>query len=556
MPSHKPRKLKLIPLGGLGEVGKNMMVLEYSGDIIIVDAGLMFPSEEMLGIDVLIPSIDVLLERRHRIKGIFITHGHEDHIGALPYILSQLDVPVYATKFARELILTKIKRRGGQGIKPRIYQVRAGNRVSLGHFKVEFFPVCHSIPDAMGLVISTPVGTVVHSGDFKLDHSPVIGEPTDLGRLAQLGAKGVLALLSDSTYAELSGYTPAEKEVSETLERVMAEAQGRVIITTFASLVSRVQQVLNASAKYKRRVFITGRGMIDMVATATKLGYLKVPENVFCRVEDLNQLPHNKIVLLATGSQGEPTSALVRIANREHKQIRIVPGDTVVMSATPIPGNEALVNRTMDSLFRQGARVIYGKLEQVHVHGHGSREELKLLLRLVKPRFFVPIHGEYRHLWLHADLARSMGMPAENVFVIEDGDILEFGPNFAKLAGKVSAGTTYVSGLLRGDLKSPVLKERNLLARDGAVVVNAVVDKRSGELLSDIDIRTRGFIDASQQEELLEQAKKEILIALRQDKKSPVERRILEEKVQGMLSRFFYTHTHRHPLVLVLIMVV
>lgn len=556
MPSHKPRKLKLIPLGGLGEVGKNMMVLEYSGDIIIVDAGLMFPSEEMLGIDVLIPSIDVLLERRHRIKGIFITHGHEDHIGALPYILSQLDVPVYATKFARELILTKIKRRGGQGTKPRIYQVRAGNKVSLGHFKVEFFPVCHSIPDAMGLVISTPVGTVVHSGDFKLDHSPVIGEPTDLGRLAQLGAKGVLALLSDSTYAELSGYTPAEKEVSETLERVMAEAQGRVIITTFASLVSRVQQVLNASAKYKRRVFITGRGMIDMVATATKLGYLKVPENVFCRVEDLNQLPHNKIVLLATGSQGEPTSALVRIANREHKQIRIVPGDTVVMSATPIPGNEALVNRTMDSLFRQGARVIYGKLEQVHVHGHGSREELKLLLRLVKPRFFVPIHGEYRHLWLHADLARSMGMPAENVFVIEDGDILEFGPNFAKLAGKVSAGTTYVSGLLRGDLKSPVLKERNLLARDGAVVVNAVVDKRSGELLSDIDIRTRGFIDASQQEELLEQAKKEILIALRQDKKSPVERRILEEKVQGMLSRFFYTHTHRHPLVLVLIMVV
>lgn len=555
MPSHKPHKLKLIPLGGLGEVGKNMMILEYSGDIIVIDAGLMFPSEEMPGIDVLIPSIDVLLERRHRIKGIFITHGHEDHIGALPYILSQLDVPVYATKFARELILTKLKRRG-RGIKPRIYQVRAGNKVSLGHFRIEFFPVCHSIPDAMGLVISTPVGTIVHSGDFKLDHSPVIGEPTDLGRLAQLGAKGVLALLSDSTYAELSGYTPAEKEVSETLDRIMAEARGRVIITTFASLVSRVQQVLNVSARHKRRVFITGRGMIDMIDTATKAGYLKVPENVFCQAEDLSQLPHDRIVLLATGSQGEPTSALVRIANREHKQIRIVPGDTVVMSATPIPGNEALVNRTVDSLFRQGARVIYGKLAQVHVHGHGSREELKLLIRLVKPRFFVPIHGEYRHLWLHADLARSMGMPAENVFVIEDGDILEFGPNFAQVAGKVSAGTTYVSGLLRGDLKSPVLKERNLLARDGAVVVNAVVNKRSGELLSEIDIRTRGFVDAPQQGELLEQAKKEILIALRQDKKSPVERRILEEKVQGMLSRFFYTHTHRHPMVLVLIMVV
>ncbi len=555
MPSHKPHKLKLIPLGGLGEVGKNMMILEYSGDIIVIDAGLMFPSEEMPGIDVLIPSIDVLLERRHRIKGIFITHGHEDHIGALPYILSQLDVPVYATKFARELILTKLKRRG-RGIKPRIYQVRAGNKVSLGHFRIEFFPVCHSIPDAMGLVISTPVGTIVHSGDFKLDHSPVIGEPTDLGRLAQLGAKGVLALLSDSTYAELSGYTPAEKEVSETLDRIMAEARGRVIITTFASLVSRVQQVLNVSARHKRRVFITGRGMIDMIDTATKAGYLKVPENVFCQAEDLSQLPHDRIVLLATGSQGEPTSALVRIANREHKQIRIVPGDTVVMSATPIPGNEALVNRTVDSLFRQGARVIYGKLAQVHVHGHGSREELKLLIRLVKPRFFVPIHGEYRHLWLHADLARSMGMPAENVFVIEDGDILEFGPNFARVAGKISAGTTYVSGLLRGDLKSPVLKERNLLARDGAVVVNAVVNKRSGELLSEIDIRTRGFVDAPQQGELLEQAKKEILIALRQDKKSPVERRILEEKVQGMLSRFFYTHTHRHPMVLVLIMVV
>ena len=377
----KPR-LKIIPLGGLSEIGKNMMVMEYENDIIVIDAGLMFPDEEMLGVDVVIPDFSYLLENRERIRGIIITHGHEDHVGALPFLLPELNVPVYSTKLTQGLISVKLKqRRVRSGAK--LKAISPGSGVTLGRFRIELFSVCHSIPDSVGLIIYTPVGTIVHSGDFKLDYTPVDGRPTNLSRLAQLGAKGVLLLLSDSTYAELPGYTPSERVVGENLDRVIAEAPGRVIVTTFSSLVSRIQQVINSAAKHQRRVFVVGRSMSDTVQMALELGYLNAPNGILARLDELRGMPHNKIVFVTTGSQGEPTSALVRMANRDHRQLHIISGDTVVISATPIPGNEALVNRTVDNLFKQGAQVFYDKVAQVHVHGHASQEELKLLLNLV-----------------------------------------------------------------------------------------------------------------------------------------------------------------------------
>ncbi|MFC1903623.1 ribonuclease J, partial [Chloroflexota bacterium] len=462
-------KLRVIPLGGLSEIGKNMIAMEYGNDIIIIDAGLMFPEEEMLGIDLVIPDISYLLHKKDKIKGIVITHGHEDHVGALPYVLPQLKAPIYATRLTLGLIRVKLKERkafDGAVLK----EVIPGEQLVLGNFKIEFFPVCHSIPDSVGLIIDTPAGIVVHSGDFKLDYTPVSGKPTDLSRLAQVGGQGVLLLLSDSTYAEMPGYTPSERVVGETLDNIMANSPGRVIVTTFSSLISRVQQVIDAAAKYQRRVFVIGRSMNDTVRMALELGYLNAPDGMLGRIDEARGLPHDKIVFITTGSQGEPTSALVRMANRDHHQVHIHPGDTIVISATPIPGNEAVVNRTVDNLFKQGAQVVYSKLAQVHVHGHGSQEELKLLLNLVKPRFFMPIHGEYRHLSLHASLAQSVGVPKENIFVLEDGEVLELSSEVAKVAGKVSSGNVYVDGLSVGDIGGIVLRNRRMLSKDGIVV--------------------------------------------------------------------------------------
>ncbi|MBA7586279.1 Ribonuclease J [subsurface metagenome] len=382
----KPR-LKIIPLGGLSEIGKNMMLIEYADDIIIIDAGLMFPEEEMLGIDLVIPDISYLLEHREKIRGIIVTHGHEDHVGALPYLLPQLNVPVYSTKLTQGLISVKLKERRKLS-EAKLKMIPPGGTLTLGKFKIEFFPVCHSIPDSVGLIIYTPIGTIVHSGDFKIDYTPVSGKPTDLSRLAQLGAQGVLLLLADSTYAELPGYTPSEMVVGETLDHIMADAPGRVIVTTFSSLVSRVQQVIDSAAKHQRRVCIVGRSMTDTANMALELGYLNAPDGILARIDEVRGIPHDKIVFVTTGSQGEPTSALVRMANRDHRQLHILRGDTVVFSASPIPGNEALINRTVDSLFRQGAQVLYSKVSRVHVHGHASQEELKLLVNLVKPKFF------------------------------------------------------------------------------------------------------------------------------------------------------------------------
>jgi len=551
MPKHK---LRVIPLGGLGEIGKNMMALEYGNDIVVIDAGLMFPSEDMPGVDLLIPDISYLLAKQNNIRGIVITHGHEDHIGALPYVLSRISPPIYATKFTRELILVELKQRGVK-TDAKLNMVSPGSRITLGNFAIEFFPVCHSIPDCVGLIIHTPLGVVVHSGDFKIDYTPVICEATNFKQLASLGEKGVLLLLSDSTYAELPGYTPSESVVSETLDRIVSGAKGRVIITTFASLVSRVQLVFDIAAKHSRRVFIIGRSMREIVNMALKTGYLTAPPGITCRLDELKTLPHNRVIVLSTGSQGELTSALVRMANRDpSSRVQIVQGDTVVISATPIPGNETLVSKTTDSLFRQGANVIYDKLAKVHVHGHGSQEELKLLISLVKPKFFVPVHGEYRHLSLHANLAQSMGIPEDNTFILENGDVLELTRDSGKVVDRTRVGVIYVSGPITGELDNAVLRDRKLLSRDGVVVVTVAVDAESGKLVEKPRIATRGLIDSGEEQTLIEKGQDVVLSAL-QDGKGISKRRLvdhgfIDNKVRNSLSRFLYERIHRRPIII------
>lgn len=542
-------RLRVIPLGGLSEIGKNMMVLECQEDIIVIDAGLMFPEEGMLGVDLVIPDISYLLERRDRIKGMLVTHGHEDHIGALPYVLPQLDVPIYCTQLTHGLISVKLKERKALA-KASLNVLPPGGRVTLGCFQIEFFPVCHSIPDAVGLIINTPVGTIVHSGDFKLDFTPVSGNPTDLSRLAQVGREGVLLLLSDSTYAELPGYTPSERVVGEALDHIMAEAPGRVIITTFSSLISRIQQVIDSATKYERRVFVVGRNMTNIVHMAVELGYLRAPDGLLGRLDELKGMPHDKIVFVTTGSQGEPTSALVRIANRDHHQIHIVPGDTVAISATPVPGNEALVAKTMDNLLRQGANVVYNSMAPVHVHGHASQEELKLMLNLVRPQYFVPIHGEYRHLSLHAKLAESIGIPRESIFLMDDGDVLEIGPQMAKVTGKVSSSNVYVDGLSVGDIGTVVLRDRKMLSRDGMVVVIIAINRQTGKLVGRPDIVSRGFVDTREAKEMLDESRDLVARVLDRGGDHPAQWSFVNVKVRDTLNKFYYEQTKRRPMIL------
>jgi ribonuclease J len=544
-------KLKVIPLGGLSEIGKNMMLLEYADDIIIIDAGLMFPGEDMMGIDLVIPDISYLLENRSKIKGMVITHGHEDHIGALPYFLPQLDIPVYSTKLTQGIISVKLRGNRAARFQTNLNVLSVDRQISLGSFKVEFFPVCHSIPDSVGMIIHTPVGTVVHSGDFKLDYTPVDGKPTDLSKLARLGNQNVLLLLSDSTYVELPGYTPSEKIVGETLDRVIAEAPGRVIITTFSSLISRIQLVIDSAVRYQRRVFIVGRSMLDTTRIAGELGYLKVPDGTLGQLDELRNLPRGKIIIITTGSQGEPTSALVRMANRDYRQLHILRGDTVVFSASPIPGNEALIHRTIDSLFKQGARVFYSTISQVHVHGHGSQEELKLLLNLVKPKYFMPIHGEYRHLSLHTQLAQSVGIPKENTFALEDGDVLELNQNSARITNKISISNVYVDGLSVGDVGSVVLRNRRMLSRDGIVVVIITLNRQTGQLMGRPDIVSRGFVDTRESKDMIEASRELVVQALDHSKTiRPADLSFVTNKVRDKLNKFYYQQTKRRPMIL------
>jgi len=545
------RTLRVIPLGGLGEIGKNMTVFECGDDIIIVDAGLMFPTEEMLGIDRLIPDFTYVVQNKERVRGIVITHGHEDHIGALPYLMRLIDVPIYATKLSARLISASATRSGGK--KPTIHEVEKGQVVKLGQFSVEMFSVCHSIPDAAGLIIETPVGTVVHTGDFKLDHTPVIGEPTDLHRLALLRTKEVLLLLSDSTYVELPGYTPSEQNVAASLDRIMSGAPGRVIVATFSSLVARIQQVFDVAAKYKRKVFVTGRSMEGIVKIASELGYLKLPPKTLAKYDQIHNLPHDHIVILTTGTQGEPTSALVRMANREHPQVSIAAGDTVVMSATPIPGNEATVSKTIDNLFRFGADVVYGSVSQVHVHGHGSQDELKTVLNLVKPKYFMPVHGEYRHLARHARLATSMGVPAQNTFVMGNGDVLELTAKSGKVVNQVQAEDIVANGTITGVLDLNMLRDRRLLSRDGVVIVGLTMSAETGKLVGMPEILNKGFVDTGDNGELLDGAKKVVAAAVAQGKRPIKKRTTVEGRAKDALARYLYDKTHRRPMIIPLV---
>jgi ribonuclease J len=543
-------KLRIIPLGGLGEIGKNMMVLELPQDMIMIDAGLMFPEEEMLGVDLVIPDISYVRERQKKLRAIIITHGHEDHTGALPYVLRELRAPVYCTRLTRGLISVKLKEH--KLLKEAdLRAVTPGEKIRLGAFQVEFVRVTHSIPDSCGLAIRTPVGTVIHSGDFKLDHTPVMGEPTDLPRWAELGNEGVLLLLSDSTYAESPGYTPSEQVVGEALDRIMATAPGRVIVATFASLISRVQQVIDAAHNNGRRVFITGRSMVDNVQMALELGYLSPPENVLAPIDQLSRMRPQKVVIISTGSQGEPTSALVRMASRDHRHIKIAPGDTVVMSASPIPGNEMLINRTIDNLGRLGAQVLYTRIADVHVHGHAAQEELKMLLSLVNPRFFVPVHGEYRHLMTHAGLAQAMGLAQDHAFILEDGDILELDERGGKVVGRVAADHVYVDGLAVG-VNQVVLRDRRRLASDGIIVVILTVDKQTGRPLGQPDVVARGFMDTGGAEEILENSRKQVMRALKgADHRS--EWADVNARVRDALAQYVYHETRTRPMILPLI---
>jgi ribonuclease J len=540
-------KLRIIPLGGLGEIGKNMMVLELPQDMIIIDAGLMFPEEEMLGVDLVIPDISYVRERQKKLRAIIITHGHEDHTGALPYVLRELRAPIYCTRLTRGLISVKLKEH--KLLKEAdLRTVSPGEKITLGAFQVEFVRVTHSIPDSCGLAIRTPVGTVIHSGDFKLDHTPVMGEPTDLPRWAELGHQGVLLLLSDSTYAESPGYTPSEQVVGEALDRIMATAPGRVIVATFASLISRVQQVIDAAYRNGRRVFITGRSMVDNVQMALELGYLSAPENVLTPIDQLSRMQPQKIAIISTGSQGEPTSALVRMASRDHRHIQIAPGDTVVMSASPIPGNDMLINRTIDNLCRLGAQVLHTRIADVHVHGHAAQEELKMLLSLVNPRFFIPIHGEYRHLMSHARLAQAMGLAQDNAFILEDGDILELDGKGGRVVGRVVADHVYVDGLAVG-VNQVVLRDRRRLASDGIIVVILTVDKHSGRLVGEPDVVARGFMDTEEAGEILDKARRQVTRALKgaEHHSDPAD---VNARVRDALAQYLYQETRRRPMIL------
>ena len=539
--------LRIIPLGGLGEIGKNMMALECGDDIIVVDCGVQFPSEDMLGVDLIIPNVSYLVERSERVRGILITHGHEDHIGALPHILPQLDVPVLAPKLAHGLIAVKLhENRASRGMSARPIEPDVDYQLG-ANFTARWFRVCHSIPDAMGIAISTPLGTVIHTGDFKIDHTPVDGHTIDLTTLAQYGNDGVLLLCSDSTYAEIPGYTPSEQILGDALDRAIGDAPGRVMVATFASLISRVQQVIDAAASHNRKVAIVGRSMADNVNMAAEMGYLNMPPGTLVSLSEIRGYSPEQTVLITTGSQGEPTSALVRIANQDHRDVTVIEGDTVVISATPIPGNELLVSRTIDNLLRQGARVLYDRIALVHVHGHASQEELKMMLSLTRPRYFVPVHGEYRHLMAHAKLAWDMGLAESGIFVLEDGDVLELSENGGRVVESVSAGPIFIDGPVTRDVRSEVLRERKALARDGVVVLVVSVDGQTGRPASPTKVLASGFMEDSETDDLFPRLSGLIddLINDRQEFADEPDR--VKNLAREAAGRFLQTEARRRP---------
>jgi len=548
-------KLRIIPLGGVGEIGKNMTVLEYGNSIIVVDAGVMFPEETMPGIDLVIPDISYLMEKRQKVRGFFITHGHEDHIGALPYVLPHFEAPVYTTRLTAGLISVKLREHRLLD-QTDLRTIQFGKRINAGSFDVEFFSVAHSVPDASGLAIRTPIGTVVHTGDFKIDLTPVDSPPTDMAALARLGTEGVHVLLADSTGVERPGYTPSESTLTRAFDEIMRNAPGRVIVATFASLIARIQQVLTIARKYNRKVAVIGRSMQQNVTMALELGYLHDPDETIQPWEKIARLPPDKIAIMTTGAQGEATSALSRMANRDHRQIQIRKGDTVVLSAATIPGNEELVTRNIDNLFKLGADVIYGADAHVHVSGHPSREELKMLTSIIQPKYMVPVHGETRHLILHARLAETLGVPAQNVLIPEIGRVMEFTENTARFNGHVTSGNTFVDGLGVGDIGDVVLRDRRHLAQDGVVIAVITVDRRSGKPNGRPDLVSAGFVNGKdgkdgKDDPVMEGARDQLYRALQNTHSAAAaESMYIQNKARDTLQKYFYQKTKRRPMVL------
>jgi ribonuclease J len=545
--------IRIIPLGGLGEVGKNMMVVEYGDDIVVIDAGLMFPKEDMHGVDLVLPDMTYLIENKDRVRAVLITHGHEDHVGALPFLLRDINVPVYAPPLARDLVDVKLRENTGVG-KYDLREVQPGETVELGGITAEFFRVCHSIPDACGIAIHTDAGVIVHSGDFKIDHTPIDGHPTELHRLAELGKAGVLLLLSDSTYAENPGFTPSEQIVSDALDITIGRAEGRVLVATFASLISRVQQIADAAVAHGRSIAFAGRSMVNNVNMAVAKGYLKIPAGKILSVDELAKLPPEQQVIVLTGAQGEPLAVLARVARRHSRDIQIEDGDTVILSASTIPGNETKVSDVINNLTRQGAKVITRRQANVHVQGHASQEELKLMLNLIKPKYFVPIHGEYRMLNAHADLAETMGVEPENINVLEDGDVLEVYADGAEVVGHLPAGHVFVDGLRLWNVGSAILRDRRHLARDGFVVVALTLDENTGGLVGEPEIASSGFIDMVQSEVLVDDAIALVGDALRAATKLPLQEDYINGRVRDVLGNFLFKQTGRRPMIVTLLL--
>ena len=546
-------KVQIIPLGGLGEIGKNMTVFRYGDDMILIDAGLMFPEDDMLGIDLVIPDITYLIENQDKLKAIFLTHGHEDHIGALPYVMKQIDCPVYGTALTLGILQGRLKENGVSS--ENLRTIKPGDKVTAGAFKLDFIRVNHSIPDAIAIAINTPIGTIIHTGDFKIDHTPVDGQVTEFNKFAEYGDRGVLALLADSTNAERPGFTPSEKMVGKTFDDEFRYAKNRIIVATFSSNVHRIQQVIDAALKYDRKVAVIGRSMVNVVNIAKELGYLKAPEGEIIDIDETNNYTPDKIVIITTGSQGEPMSALTRMAMNDHKKVDIMPGDTVIISATPIPGNEKLVSRTIDHLYKLGADVIYEKSNGVHVSGHASQEEIKLVHNLVRPKFFIPVHGEFRHLIKHANLAQSLGMPKENIVIAENGSVIELSKTGIGINGKVQAGKVLVDGLGVGDVGNIVLRDRRQLSQDGIMIVVVTIDKENCHVVSGPDIVSRGFVYVREAEDLMDEARDKVQQALEKCEENGVsEWSAIKSTVRDSLGRFLYERTRRRPMILPIIM--
>ena len=538
-------KLKVIPLGGLGEIGKNITAIEYENDIIVVDGGLSFPDEDMYGVDLLIPDVSYLLDNKEKVKGMFITHGHEDHIGAIPYILKQINMPLYATKLTIGLIENKLKEHNIEEICI-LNRVEDKQSVMVGNFKVEFISVTHSIADACALAIHTPVGTILHTGDFKVDYTPIDGRRMDLETISKIGKKGVLLLLADSTNVERRGHSLSEKTIGETLNRIFSGATGRVIVATFASNIHRMQQIVNASVANNRKVIFSGRSMVNISEVAIELGYLNIPEGYKIEIDELGNYSNEQITIITTGSQGEPMAGLARIAFDTHNKIKIANNDLFIISASPIPGNDKLISRVINQLYKKGADVIYEDLEDVHVSGHAYQEELKLIHSLVHPKYFMPVHGEYRHLIHHKDLAVKLGMKKENVFILENGDVLQLTKRSAKKEGKVRVGTVFVDGIGVGDVGNIVLRDRKYLAENGMMTIVIAIDRDSLSITAGPDIITRGFIYAREASDLIDEIKEIARNEVEQCLESEIlEWSVIKSRVKKSVDRHLYSKLKR-----------